>query len=78
MEQSYTDLDLIRFIYGEVEIFEYFEMDFAIAENPDLRAEYKALKESMELLPKVKHSPSVKSLNNILAYSSKSAIATMA
>lgn len=77
MEQSYTDLDLIRFIYGEVEICEYFEMDFAIAENPNLKAEFDALKETTKLLPKINHAPATKSLNNILAYSRKSEVNTL-
>lgn len=68
MMRSYTELDLLRFIYKEVEVCEYFEMDFAIQEDQNLQEEYKSLKEEVETLPSVAFDPSNSSLQNILGY----------
>ncbi|WP_235298493.1 hypothetical protein [Portibacter marinus] len=68
MMQSYTELDLLRFIYKEVEVCEYFEMDFAINEDPNLHNDYEALKATVDQLPKVKFEPSAISIQNILGY----------
>lgn len=77
MKQSYTEQDLIRFIYGEVEICEYFEMDYAIADNPGLRRSYQSLKSTLNLLPEVKVGPSFKSIENILEHSKRSFITSL-
>jgi hypothetical protein len=66
--KSYTELDLLRFIYKEVEICEYFEIDFAVSEDHNLREEYQSLKNTIDSLPAVSFDPSVSSINNILGY----------
>lgn len=78
MKQSYTEQDLIRFIYGEVEICEFFEMDYAIATNQSLRRSYQSLKSTLNLLPKVTARPSLKSVENILTHSKRSFITSLA
>ena len=72
MMQSYTEEDLIRFIYKEVDICEYLEMNHAVETDHNLREEYLTLKESVNLLPKVSYNPSTQSVINILNYSKKS------
>lgn len=66
--KSYTELDLLRFIYKEVEICEYFEIDFAVSEDQNLREEYHLLKNTIDALPAVSFEPTVASINNILGY----------
>ncbi len=68
MMRSYTELDLLRFIYKEVEICEYFEMDFAIKEDLKLREEYSALKRSLDAMPDANFQPRNASVQNILGY----------
>lgn len=69
MKQTYTEEDLIRFIYQEVDVFEYFEMDHAISNDIQLKEEFQELKEAKEMLPKQSHTPSDNAINNLLAYS---------
>jgi len=66
--KSYTELDLLRFIYKEVEVCEYFEMDFALKEDVNLRDDFRSLKETVEKLPAVSFDPSSSSIHNILNY----------
>ncbi|GLR18996.1 hypothetical protein [Portibacter lacus] len=68
MMQTYTEQDLIRFIYKEVEICEYFEIDYAVQNDTQLKEEYQSIKESVDALPKVSFNPSANSLNSILSY----------
>jgi hypothetical protein len=70
--QSYTEEDLIRFIYKEVDICEYFEINHAVETDYNLREEYLSLKKSVEILPKVSFNPSTQSMRNILNYSKTS------
>jgi hypothetical protein len=66
--RSYTELDLLRFIYKEVEICEYFEMDYAVSEDQNLKEEYQSLKSTIDSLPAVSFNPAASSINNILGY----------
>lgn len=68
MMKSYTELDLLRFIYKEVEICEYFEINNAIEEDDLLREDFRSLKKGIDTLPKVTVSPSDVSMKNILGY----------
>ena len=72
MMQSYTEEDLIRFIYKEVEICEYFEIDHAIENDKNLQDEYQAIKDTVDILPKETFNPSSQSIKNILNYNKKS------
>lgn len=77
MIQNYTEEDLIRFIYQEVEICEHFEIDYAVENNPNLKEDYKALKETADMLPKFDLSPSDQSVMNILNYNKKSFVQSL-
>jgi len=69
MEHSYTENDLIQFIYRDMEAVEYCELLFTIDENPELKNAYGDLIEAKNDLPQVSFSPSNTSMNMILAYS---------
>lgn len=74
MMQTYTDQDLIRFIYKEVDVFEHFEMDYAIRNDENLKEEFNSLKETAEMLPSFSYNPSNECIMNILNYNKKSFI----
>ena len=69
MAQSYTQNDLLRFIYKETSIAEYFEIDHALENDHVLRREYEKLKKAYNALPRVQFYPSQKVLNKVLWYS---------
>ncbi len=77
MKQSYTEEDLIRFIYQEVEVCEYFEMDNAVQNDQNLKEEYLALKETVDAFEKVSYNPSISCIQNILSYNKKSFVSSM-
>ena len=66
--KAYTELDLLRFIYKEVEICEYFEINNAIEEDDLLREDYRSMKKGIDAFPAVSFNPSKVSLKNILGY----------
>jgi hypothetical protein len=58
MEQSFTQEDLIRFIYGEVSADEHIAIFEAIDTNPEIRAEYDKIQEVLKGLDSIELSPS--------------------
>jgi hypothetical protein len=77
MEQYYTQLDLIRYIYRETSATESLEIAEALKEDPLLMEEYRELYEGYLQLPKAKFSPKPSALQNILRYSEQTALNTM-
>jgi hypothetical protein len=77
MEQYYTQLDLIRYIYRETSATETLEIAQALKEDPLLMEEYRELYEGYLLLPKAKFSPKPNALQNILRYSEQTALNPM-
>ncbi len=69
MEHSYTENDLIQFIYRDMEVVDYCELLFSIDTNPELKNAYQELIDVKKDLPKVTFAPSNTSMNMILAYS---------
>lgn len=69
MDQIYTELKLIQFIYGESDLFETLEIEFALEEDYFLRERYYELLEETEILNAACLKPSDFSIQNILAYS---------
>jgi hypothetical protein len=69
MEQNYTEKQLIRFIYGECEVLEKLEIEYALEEDLALYGVYRNFYDSYKKLPKVKFHPKRNVVNNILAYS---------
>ncbi len=77
MEQYFTQLDLIRYIYRETSAIETLEIAEALSENPLLMEEYRELYEGYLQLPKAKFSPKPNALRNILSYSEQTALNPM-
>ena len=69
MEQSYTQENLIQFIYREDSITEHFEIENEIENNQSLKASYKEMKTAVSALPRAQFSPSKSVIENILNYS---------
>lgn len=69
MKHKYSELDLVRLSYKEMEATEYLEILFTIDSNPELKDVYAKMVESKQSLPAVQFKPSVKSLKLIQAYS---------
>jgi hypothetical protein len=69
MEQDYTQNQIIRYLYKEVNVFEHFEIEDAIEFNPTVRDQYKVIKKSFDQLAGLSMMPSSRSIKNILGYS---------
>ena len=69
MKQTYTEEKLIQFIYGECDILERLEIQDAIENDIFLKDSYLSLLDAYKLLPKVKFSPSKRTIEKIIAYS---------
>ncbi|MCB0648102.1 MAG: hypothetical protein KDC49_15640 [Saprospiraceae bacterium] len=71
MAEIYTDQKnmLVKFIYGECDLFETLEVEHALEENKAFKAEFLKLKKSLALLKNTEYSPGKKSMNVILEYS---------
>lgn len=74
MKITFTQNDLIRFIYKETSLEETQVIREALCVDSILRNEYDSLLEGYKVLPKVKFSPSKSAIQNILDYSSISAL----
>jgi anti-sigma factor RsiW len=68
MHKTFTQEDLVRFLYGEMNAEERMEMREAFQEDADLKAEFLALKETKESLDTARLSPSEMSVQNVMAY----------
>jgi hypothetical protein len=71
MEQTYTENKLIQFIYGECDILEKLEINDAIENDTFLKDAYLSLLDAYKMLPKVKFSPSRKTIENVISYSTR-------
>lgn len=77
MEETYTIEDaLVQFMYHEMSAHEAAQMSQVLKEDLELRDEYSALLTAKNQLPKVQFNPSSKTLQNILDYSTKTALET--
>ena len=74
MKQTFTQNDLLRYIYNETTMNETNEIRRALAEDALLRNEYDSLLEGYQLLPKVKFQPSRSVLQDIMDYSAISSL----
>ncbi len=74
MQQPFTPDQLIRFIYKETSAVETLAIDAALQEDDDLWETYESLHEGYRQLPKVKFNASPKSIQQILAYSARTAV----
>lgn len=74
MQNNYPYDALMRFLYREMPASEAAEMARHIDSDPVLRAEYDELQEAKIQLPKDRFNPSTAVINNILQYSTKTAL----
>lgn len=69
MTKTFTENDLVKFLYGELTQQESTELKQALISKPELQNELTKLKEVMTGLDKVRHQPSQRSVDKILAFS---------
>ncbi|MEY3366923.1 MAG: hypothetical protein RI973_78 [Bacteroidota bacterium] len=74
MKQSFTQTDLLRFIYRETPALESMAIAEALKENPLLREEYEELCEGYLELPKAKFNAKPSTLQRILRYSQETTL----
>jgi hypothetical protein len=74
MKENYTYEELVQFMYREMPATEAAEMAHRLEDDPDLRAEYDYLLEAKIQFPKDRFNPSPGVVNNILQYSTKTAL----
>jgi len=69
MEKCYTDLKLIRFLYKDTGIAEYFETQHMIEEDAYTAQRFVGLSTAFKALPKLSFNPRISTLQNILGKS---------
>ncbi len=69
MTKTFTENDLVRFLYGELKQKETAELQQALINSPELQEELNNLQEVMDQLNGVKYQPSQRCLDNILNFS---------
>ncbi|WP_258102897.1 hypothetical protein [Marinoscillum sp. MHG1-6] len=69
MTKTFTENDLVGFIYGELDKAKYHEVEQALLVDQSLQEKYDELKEVVSQLNKLKYQPSEKSVRNILNFS---------
>ena len=74
MEENYTYDSLVQFLYHDMPADEAVLMTQVLEEDAEVRGIFDALLESRNLLPKARFNPSPAVLNNILQYSTKTAL----
>lgn len=74
MKQTYTQNHIVRYIYKDASLTEQFEIEHAIHEDQSLWEEYKSIMKSIKLLPKVSFLPSKNVLQDLMVYSSITAL----
>lgn len=74
MKQNFTKNDLVRFIYNETSNPETNQLIDAINSDDEFYAQYAELKSAKSLLPKATFAPTPRAIQNILRYSSETAL----
>ncbi len=74
MKENYTYAPLVQFLYHEMPAEDAVFMTQELEENPELRSMFNELLQAKNQLPKVQFNPSPTALNNILQYSTKTAL----
>ena len=69
MIQTFTQLDLIRFIYNETTTEQHREIELALLCDNELMEAYKSLKSTVSTLNEVTYNPSNSTIETILNYS---------
>lgn len=74
MKQKFTQNHLVKYLYSETSASERLAIDEALASDITLQDQYNELLSAYQQLPKVSFSPSKSAVNNILAYSKRTAL----
>ena len=74
MKQTFTNNDLVRFIYKETSIFKTLAIEEALEQDAELFDNYQALMNGYMELPKATFAPSRSALQNILNYSAQATV----
>ena len=74
MTHNYTPELLIKYVYGETDIADRIELEYALENNAPLRAQYLDILNSYRNIPKVAFSPNKSTLDNILNYSKSTSL----
>jgi len=74
MEKTYTQNQIIRFIYKDAAPLEQMEIEHAIQDDSTLWKEYKNLMKAFKRLPKVSFIPSTSVISELMMYSSITAL----
>lgn len=69
MIKTFTQLDLIRFIYNEISTEQHREIELTLLCDDELMEEYKSLKSTINTLTEVSYNPSNSTIDTILKYS---------
>lgn len=76
MKHNYTPELLITYVYGETDIADRLELEYALENNACLRAQYLDILNSYKNVPKVTFSPQRSTLDSIMNYSQSSSLET--
>jgi len=74
MEEKYTYESLVQFLYRDLPANEAVRLTHHLEENSGLRTAFEDLLHAKNQLPKVQFNPAPAVLNNILQYSTKTAL----
>jgi len=74
MTHNYTPELLITYVYGETDIADRLELEYALENNAQLKAQYLDILNSYKNVPKVTFSPKKSTLDNILNYSKSTSL----
>ncbi len=69
MKHNYPSIQIIKYIYNELDAPEHLETEYAIEHNPTWSESYHKLKSAYSALPKVSFFPKSGVINQILVYS---------
>lgn len=71
MVQNFTQNDLVRFLYREVDVQQYLAINHSIENEWEVFEEFKNLRNARKALPKVTFHPSPETLSNLIDFSRK-------
>ena len=69
MTHNYTENDIVKFVYRDMEAVDYCELLFSLDDNPELKSTYEQLVGEKNTLPEMSYLPSQDSTHMIIAYS---------
>lgn len=74
MQQSFTQNDLVRFLYGEMDVHESIDCMEWISGNHEVLLEFELLAESKAMLGQCLMQPKTRSIHKVIAFSEREAL----